>query len=242
MTNSQDPYHKRNTCFSDFLKWGEINISNPDSSEWKKIQVNYKAKNYNPNNIILDATECFMASLKIQEEFPGPSLLLYCSSINIFAKEDEILNQQMKLAKKLIAEKNKDLLDDENVKAIFQAAKEKSKFDKVGEFLRKEIKEALDLTFFKKDSINLAKEIVSSTNKVRHAAKINKFSNPLAVFCNDHISLMPEDELKHDFIKFDGPVNMIYQCHFSEYQKLCAPARIASAICIFKKINEINSL
>jgi len=127
------------------------------------------------SNCLLVAGTAYGCAKMIQEDFPGPAILLYGAALNSIGSESNT-----KLA---IAIENANhildsagLLNNDDIKILVRAAKERAKFDRVSQMVQDEFSKGMAASGKFNQSLipELSKEIVSVTHDVRHKGLITR--------------------------------------------------------------------
>lgn len=127
------------------------------------------------SNGLLVAGGAFGCAKMIQDSFPGPAILLYGASLNaIGSAPDTQLRDEIDQAIDILD--RADVSDDDQVKTLVRAAKERAHFDKVSQMLRDEFSAGLLASnkFQASEIPDLAREIVDVTHDVRHKGLVER--------------------------------------------------------------------
>ena len=128
-----------------------------------------------PSGIVL-AGSAYGAAKAIKDDFPGPSILLFGAALNVIGSAPQIeLNKNIDAAEKKLKESS--LYEDTDIKMVLQAAKQRAKFDKVGEMLKQEFTNGLKKTckYTDEQIAEVVPKVVNITNDVRHKGLIVRF-------------------------------------------------------------------
>jgi hypothetical protein len=111
----------------------------------------------------------------IQDDFPGPAILLYGAALNAIGSA---LNTELDSAIDKASEifDHAGLSDNEHIKALVGAAKERARFGRVSQMLRDEFSAGMEASgeFDQSEIPELARQIVDVTHDVRHKGLIER--------------------------------------------------------------------
>lgn len=127
-----------------------------------------------PGEIVL-AGSAYGAAKAIKDDFPDPSILLFGAALNaIGSAPPRELNKNIDAAEKKLKESS--LYEDTDIKMVLEAAKQRAKFDRVGETLKQEFTNGLKKTGKYTDELiaEVVPKVVNITHDVRHKGLIDK--------------------------------------------------------------------
>jgi len=125
-------------------------------------------------NLVM-AGHAYGAGKKIKSQFPASAILLFCSAVNSLGEAPQVeLNEAIETAESILEEAGLD--ENESIKLLVRAAKERASFDKVSKMMRDEFREGLRRTGrYDDDQLDeISRKIVSIGHKARHEALISK--------------------------------------------------------------------
>jgi hypothetical protein len=177
------------------------------------------------------------AAKSISNIYPGPGLLLYGSIVNrLYQDEDVDLTARIENACNKL--KSANLLANEDIKVLVEAAKERARMGRISAAMRKGFKEGLMLSnkYDHSQAIEIAENIVETTHDVRHRALIDRFKW-LNIFPTNETYRVDFSEIKKygttDIFQTEPPFPET-RTGGSLYQELVPHAQIACAYLLFK--------
>lgn len=127
------------------------------------------------SNSIVAAGMAYGAGKGIMQDYPGPAILLFGAALNVIGSAPNVeLQEAVKRAEEMLKENG--LGENEDVKKLIQAGKERASFDKVTQMLKNEFAQGLEDSGKYPNEIiaNVVPKIVNVTHDVRHRGLVER--------------------------------------------------------------------
>ena len=124
---------------------------------------------------LIMAGHAYGAGKQIKDQFPASAILLFCSAINALGEAPQIeLTDAIDEAEHLLDVAG--IAEEESIKLVLLAAKERARFDKVSKMMRDEFREGLRRTGIYNDEQvdEISRKIVSIGHQARHDALVSR--------------------------------------------------------------------
>ena len=198
-----------------------------------------------PNNRgFVAAGGAYGAGRELVDAYPGPAILLFGAALNAIGElpQVELESALMAATAKLQGE---GLQDDPDIKTVVAAARERARFDKVGEMLRRDFREGLVASGkYSSQRVDwLVPRIVKATHQVRHEAFVNLAGWALSEpdegrYYLDSSSTEDKAEFTDPFVEIDKGEAMAFGKPL--FAELAGPARDGCAFSLMLRLQDLD--
>ena len=212
---------------------GLASVIEQSHEEWRPTvsQLLALLREYKNKNALVSAGHAFGVAKVLEIDFPGPAILLYGSALNTIGSHPNIeLSNYIFKAINVLSEH--DLLEEDNIKQLVLAAKERASFDKVSEMLREEFRAGLiDSGKYEISEIDeFVPKIVNVTHDVRHKGLIERIK---WVSSKHEIGGSSTDA---SYMSYIDDIKFVYD----ELRNLTTPASLGCSYSIFRRLDQLR--
>ena len=185
------------------------------------------------------------AAIQIGEQFPGAAILLFGAALNAVGDLPDV-DLHSAIASCIEKLATYGLVQDRDISAVLEAARQRAQFDKVGEMLRRDFRAGLVACGrYASDHIDkLVPRIVNATHRVRHDAVVDlegwaEMNGTGGIYIADGRKIQDRPEFTDPFFQVTHPEKMMFGKPL--FNELLGPARDGCSFSLMLRVSALAS-